>query len=80
MFGKATGYSEPTVSGPKSENWKKVMEEEIKSLMENKTRKLVDKPKDHRMVQCKWIYKLKESTNPNDPPIYKTRLVAMEFT
>lgn len=52
----------------------------MKSLMENKTWKLVNKPKDHKIVRCKWIYKFKEGTNPNNPPRYKAKLVAKGFT
>lgn len=43
------------------------MDEEMQSLTENKAWKLVVKPKDRRIVQCKWIQRLKEENNPTDP-------------
>lgn len=36
------------------------MMEEIKSLNQNQTWELVDNPKNHRVVDCKWIYKRNE--------------------
>lgn len=48
----------------------------MKSLIENKTWMLINKPKGQRIVQCTWIYKLKKWNNPNDLPIYKARLMA----
>lgn len=71
---------EEAVNGPNSKNWKKFMEEEMKSLIGKKIWKLVSKPKDHRIVQCKRIYFLKEGNNSNDPPRYKARLVGKGFT
>lgn len=77
------------MNGKKSENWKRSMEKEMKSLLDNKTWKLVKKPDKQRVVQCKSVYKLKESSNPSDPlrykassdPLrYKARLVAKGFT
>lgn len=55
------------------------MEEEIKSLLKNKTRKLVKKLENQRIVQYKWIFKLKEGTASSKPLRYKARLVAIGF-
>lgn len=76
VSGEVIEHSKPTsfeeaVNGPKSKNWKMSMEEEMQSLIENKTWKLVNKPKYHRIALCKWIYKLKKGNNPSDPPRYK---------
>ncbi|KAL2466617.1 putative mitochondrial protein [Abeliophyllum distichum] len=63
-----------------SENWKKTMRGEIHSLGKNDTWKLVERPKNQKVVHCKWIYKLKEGVEPNDPLRYKARLEAKGFT
>lgn len=55
------------------------MKEEMQSLTENKTWKLVLKPKNHRIAQCTWIFKLKEGNNPIDPLRHKASLIAKGF-
>ena len=37
--------------------WLTAMEEEIHSLYKNDTWRLVDKPHDQKIVDCKWIFK-----------------------
>lgn len=37
------------------------MEREMKSLIDNKTWKLVELLKDQALIDCKWVYKLKDS-------------------
>ncbi|KAL0412930.1 UNVERIFIED_CONTAM: Retrovirus-related Pol polyprotein from transposon TNT 1-94 [Sesamum radiatum] len=53
------------------------MEEEISSLMKNKTWTLVPKPKNTSIVDCKWLFKIKQE---NESTRYKARLVAKGFT
>ena len=60
--------------------WKKAMEEEIKSLSKNETWRLVQKPSKKRIVGCKWIFKFKEGIPGVEPPRFKARLVAQGFT
>lgn len=36
------------------------MEEEMASLYKNKTWELVNKRKNQNMIDCKWVYKIKE--------------------
>lgn len=67
------------MNSPDSEKWKDAMEG-IKSLLDNKTWKLVKKPETQRVVQCKWIFKVEEWINSNDHLRYKARLVAKGFT
>jgi hypothetical protein len=50
------------------------MQEEIKSQMENETWVLVQRPKNHKVVKCKWVYVIKPDR------YYKVRLVAKGFT
>ena len=50
------------------------------SLMKNDTWELVSKPEKQRVVDCKWIFKIKEGNSPGDKVRYKFRLVAKGFT
>ena len=54
--------------------WKQAMCEELKSQHENKTWRLVPRPKNRCIVKCKWVYVIK----PNS--LYKASLVAKGFT
>lgn len=52
-----------------SRNWKAAMDKEMQSLKKNKTWVLVDKPKKQKVVDCKWISKLRMvllRMNPRD--------------
>ena len=40
--------------------WKKAMDDGINSLYKNCTWELVRKPKNRRVVGCKWIFRVKE--------------------
>lgn len=76
---ESSTYSQ-AVSSEKRHQWIKAMNQEIESLHYNKTWKLVEKPPHKRIVDCKWIFKLKPSVNVKDPPRYKARLVAKGFS
>lgn len=52
----------------------------MKSLYKNETSVLTDKPKDKKLVSCKWIYKIKEGLTKGEDPRFKARLVAKGFT
>lgn len=62
---------EEAITGPEKENWKKAIEEEKKSLEENKTWKIVDRSeaKNNKIISNKWVFKLKDDGR------YKARLV-----
>ena len=51
-------YREAVKSSNKS-NWIKAMDEEMDSLIKNKTWNLVPNPGNKRLVSCKWIFKRK---------------------
>jgi ATP-binding cassette subfamily B (MDR/TAP) protein 1 len=55
------------------------MQEEMQSLHENLTYKLVALPKGKRALKNKWVYKLKTEEN-NSRPRYKARLVVKGFS
>ncbi|KAL0367227.1 UNVERIFIED_CONTAM: Retrovirus-related Pol polyprotein from transposon TNT 1-94 [Sesamum radiatum] len=67
---------EEALGSSKSDKWKIAMEEEINSVMKNKTWTLVPKPKDTSIVNCKWLFKMKQE---NESTRYKVRLVGKGF-
>ncbi|KAL2237909.1 UNVERIFIED_CONTAM: Retrovirus-related Pol polyprotein from transposon TNT 1-94 [Sesamum indicum] len=73
-----TELSEPTnvEEAMKSEKWLSAMREEMSSLKQNETWTLVSRPKNSSIVDCKWIFKIKQENSIK----YKARLVAKGFT
>lgn len=69
-----------TIKSPETEKWIVAMQDEIDSLNKNETWVFVDRPRNQKLVGCKWIYKLKESPESKEPIKYKSRLVAKGFT
>ncbi|KAL2243923.1 UNVERIFIED_CONTAM: Retrovirus-related Pol polyprotein from transposon TNT 1-94 [Sesamum indicum] len=60
----------------KSNKWFSAMKEEMSSLKQNETWTLVPRPKNSSIVDCKWIFKIKQE----NPIKYKVRLVKKGFT
>lgn len=58
--------------------WKNAMKEEYSSLVKNKTWTLCDRPKDRKVISCKWVFKLKKKSDGSIDK-YKARLVARGF-
>lgn len=56
------------------------MNQEINSLHQNDTWKLVKPPANKRLVDCKWVYKIKPGLKGFEQPRFKARLVAKGFT
>uniref|UniRef100_A0A5B6ZAJ2 Putative retrotransposon protein, Ty1-copia sub-class n=1 Tax=Davidia involucrata TaxID=16924 RepID=A0A5B6ZAJ2_DAVIN len=56
--------------------WKKAMDEEMRSLHQNQTWKLVQLPKGKKAIGYKWVYAKKEDAPGKDNIRYKARLVA----
>lgn len=54
------------------------MEEEMDSLAANKTWSLVSLPQDRKVIDCKWVYKLKRKSDGSIDK-YKARLCAKGF-
>lgn len=71
---------EEAVSCRQSNEWLGAMEEEMRSLVKNNTWTLVPKPKDKSLVDCKWVYSIKEGSSSKEPLRFKARLVAKGFT
>lgn len=59
--------------------WENAIKEELNSLIENETWTLVQKPVDRNIVDCKWIFTIKNDEF-GKPMKYKARLVARGFS
>lgn len=79
-MGEETRTFKEAVHRKFSHNWKSAMQDEIDSLMQNKTWILVDTPQDQKLVGSKWIYKVKEGLLGVEEPRFKVRLVTKRFT
>lgn len=66
------------IDSSESQNWKDAMESEYNSLLQNETWILVEKPENQRVIDNKWVFKVKK--NPDDTiDRYKARLVCRGF-
>ena len=59
--------------------WKEAMEEEINALKENETWILMPKPENTKLIDNKWVFRIK-TDNDGNANRYKARLVARGFT
>ncbi|KAL2533355.1 Retrovirus-related Pol polyprotein from transposon TNT 1-94 [Abeliophyllum distichum] len=79
IFKYTNSYNE-TVSSKYADSWYNAMNKEMESLKKNNTWVLVPKPKSKSLVECKWIFKVKEGISQKDSMKFKARLVAKGFT
>jgi len=61
-------------------HWLKAMREEMDSLKKNKTWYVEKRPKDQKIIGCKWIFKRKPGIPGVEPPIFKARVVAKGYS
>ncbi|CAI7761270.1 unnamed protein product [Closterium sp. NIES-54] len=61
-----------------SEEWKKAMESELKSIEENGTWELVELPRGRKAITSKWLFKIKSDADGKIER-YKSRLVAKGY-
>jgi len=54
------------------------MNEKLMAIEKNNTWQLTDLPKGHKVIDVKWVYKIKVKAN-GETDRYKARLVAKEF-
>lgn len=62
------------INSPESQEWKKAMDKEIKSLKEKNTYAITTLPTGKNVVGGRWVYTIKENTN--NTMNYKARYVA----
>jgi len=71
-------YRQAKVS-PQWSDWKKAMDEELKSLKENDVCDVIPKPAGRKIVDSRWVYKAKGNAQ-GEVERYKARLVAEGFS
>jgi len=69
---------EEAIDDEHKEKWIEAMQDEMKSLHENKTFELVKLPKGKRALKNKWVFKMKHDEH-NSLPRFKARLVVKGF-
>ena len=72
--------TEPTsyVEAKDSEAWRRAMQEEMKMINKNETWQLVERPKNHKVIGVKWVFKTK--LNPDGLICkHKARLVVKGY-
>ena len=62
-----------------SNEWKKVVQEEMAALIKNNTWNFIPRPKTKRTVGCKWVFTIKYEAD-RSVNMYKARLMAKSFT
>ena len=81
---KATLGSEPrtfekAMAHPEAAEWKEAAAEEMRMFVKKKLFEEVTRPKNRRVVGCKWVFKEKRGSD-SEIQKYKARLVACGFT
>jgi hypothetical protein len=66
------------LAGPDAELWRRAMDEEFASLLENGTWELEKLPDGFKALPMKWVYKIKRDANGNIER-YKARLEAKGY-
>lgn len=69
---------EDAKSRPDYNLWNEAVLEEISALNKNRTWTLVDKPQNVKIINCKWVFRIKKDSTGNVFK-YKARLVAKGF-
>lgn len=59
--------------------WDQAMANEMDALIKNQTWELVSPPDDRKVIDNKWVYKIKGSST-NEPDLFKARLVVRGFS
>ena len=72
-----SNYNEAITSKEK-DSWQAAMQDEINSLYENKTWVLVEKPKNKKVINNRWVFVKK--LNPDGTERYKARLVIKGYS
>ncbi|CAL2228538.1 unnamed protein product [Prunus armeniaca] len=67
------------VENKERESWMEAMMQEMESLHQNSVWELVPKPKDRKVIGCKWVFRKKEEMHGKGATIFKARLVAKGY-
>ena len=67
------------LQGPHSEKWRKTMQSEMDSLRENGVYEIVDRPVGKKVVQSKWVLRVK-TNELGEIEKYKARVVAKGYS
>lgn len=78
QFREPKSYQE-AINCPENEKWIEAMDSELSSLQKNHTWSLVDLPEGRKVIDNKWIFKLKHNS-AGDIERFKARLVVRGFT
>ncbi|CAL8115729.1 unnamed protein product [Prunus armeniaca] len=77
--GDPSTYRE-AIASDERDSWISAMTEEMESLYKNSIWELVPKPKDKKLVECKWIFRKKEGLHEQDAVRFKARLMAKGYS
>ncbi|XP_075158155.1 uncharacterized protein LOC142231430 [Haematobia irritans] len=78
LFKDPSNFNEAISIKEEKKLWISAMNDELKSIIDNKTWELVDLPEGRKAIGCKWVFKKK--TNEKGQIIrYKARLVAQGY-
>ena len=58
--------------------WMEAMNDEYKSLIDNQTWQIVERPKNERIVDNRWVFKIREKPDGSIER-FKARLVAVDL-
>ena len=67
-----------SIESKESDLWSEAMKDELKSLTDQNTWILVEKPENQKVINSKWVFKIKE--NPNGSLRYKARLIIKGYS
>ena len=76
---ESTGTYKEAVKSRERDRWIKAMQDEIDSLLKNKTWILVTRKVMQKLIGCKWIFKKKVEASEDNRIRYKARLVAKGY-
>jgi len=78
--GEPRSYAEAThPENPQSPMWIKAIQEELSSLQQHGTWKVVPKPANAHVISCKWVWRIKLKLDDSIKQ-FKARLVAQGFS
>jgi hypothetical protein len=67
-----------TIQATDTASWRLAIDSEINSIRANGTWDLVELPRNRKALPCKWVFRLKQTSDSSDPK-YKAQIVAKGF-